>query len=294
MKSSNDDRSRLLGARRSVLLAIGAVGLWAALELGLFSDSPLPDAGGFELMLDFFAGAFSPAVAYEAEFVPEGTQPLVLKVLVAAGKTVMFAAAAIGLSMPVGLALGFLASTAWWAGNRAGGTSARQRHLRRVVAPAIYLSTRVLIALMRSIHELLWAVIFLSAMGLTNLAAVVAVAIPYAGTLAKVFSEMIDETQRNSAVALRAAGASPLQVFLFGLLPRAIPDVSAYSLYRFECALRSSAVLGFFGIPTLGYYVHLSFANAHYREVWSYLYALLLLVVVMDWWSGAIRRRMVA
>mgnify|MGYP006146677071 CR=1 FL=1 len=54
--------------------------------------------------------------------------------------------------------------------------------------------------------------------------------------------------------------------------------MTGYAFYRFECALRSAAVLGFFGIPTLGYYVHQSFANAHYHEVWSYLYALFVLV----------------
>ena len=131
-------------------------------------------------------------------------------------------------------------------------------------------------------------------MGLTPLAAVVAIAIPYAGVFAKVFSEMLDEAPRDTAAALRDAGASPLRAFLFGLVPRALPDMTGYAFYRFECALRSAAVLGFFGIPTLGLYVQLSFANAHYREVWSYLYAMFALVVTVDGWSGAVCRRMVA
>ena len=93
------------------------------------------------------------------------------------------------------------------------------------------------------------------------------------------------------AAALRATGASPAQVFAFGLLPRALPDMAAYAFYRFECALRSSAILGFFGLPTLGYYISASFDNLYYREVWTYLYALIALVVLVETWSGRLRRR---
>ena len=155
-------------------------------------------------------------------------------------------------------------------------------------------STRVVIVGMRSVHELLWAVLFLAAFGLNSASAVIAIAIPYAGTLAKVFSEMIDEASRDAGHALRAAGASPLQVFCFGLLPRAVPDMSAYAFYRFECAVRSSAILGFFGFPTLGYFISAAFENLHYGEVWTYLYVLSALVIGIEIWSGAMRRRFVA
>ena len=155
-------------------------------------------------------------------------------------------------------------------------------------------ATRVLIVGMRSVHELLWAVIFLAAFGLNTASAVAAIAIPYAGTLAKVFSEMIDEAPRDSAFALRAAGAGTAQVFCFGLLPRALPDMCAYAFYRFECAIRSSAVLGFFGFPTLGYSISTAFENLHYAEVWTYLDALALLIIGVEVWSSALRRRFVA
>ena len=147
---------------------------------------------------------------------------------------------------------------------------------------------------MRSVHELLWAVLFLAAFGLNTFGAVIAIAIPYAGTLAKIFSEMIDEAPRDSGLALRRLGASRLVEFWFGLVPRALPDMSAYAFYRFECAIRSSAVLGFFGFPTLGYGIAQSFENLHYGEVWTYLYALMALVVAVELWSGALRERFVA
>ena len=122
--------------------------------------------------------------------------------------------------------------------------------------------------------------------------AVIAIAIPFGGTFAKVFSELLDEAPRESALALRGGGASRLQVILFGVLPRAQSDMTAYTFYRFECALRSSAILGFFGYPTLGQAISLSYENTHYREVWTYLYALFLLIVLFEAWSGAMRRRL--
>lgn len=274
--------------RAPVLLGIGAAGVWAAWELGLDPRDLVPSEGGLRIAREFFSRSLTPALTYEADFVPEGAGPLWLKALQACRTTVIFAAAAMSLSIVFGLLLGFLASTAWWVDDPAGRGSSI---LRRTLMPAVYGVTRTLITFLRSVHELLWAVLFLAALGRSNLTAVIAIALPYTGTLAKVFSELIDEAPREPAAALQSAGARPIQVFLFALLPSALPDMSAYAFYRFECALRSSAILGFFGYPTLGYYIAASFENLHYGEVWTYLYTLLILVVLIDLWSGALRRR---
>jgi phosphonate transport system permease protein len=280
--------------RGAVLLGIAAAGLWAAGQLGVGLGDLVPGQGGLELAREFFARAVTPALTYESGSVVAGAPPLPLKALAAAHRTIVFAAAAMSLALVIGLPLAVAASSSFWEGDAVAGRASRRRVLLRGAGRALHAGTRVLIALMRSIHELLWAVLFLAAFGLTDLSAVVAIAIPYGGTLAKVFSEMIDEAPREAADALRGAGASPLQVFLFGLLPRALGDMAAYSFYRFECALRSSAILGFFGFPTLGYAIAVSFENLYFGEVWTYLYTLVALVVVADWWSGALRRRLVS
>ncbi len=279
------------GARLIVLACLALAGLAALAALGLGPRGLLPGEGGLRLASEFLGRAFRPALAYESP-VPPGTQPLLLKALGAAWLTVRFAAAALGLSLLGGFLLGFGVSRAWWDTVRAGEATYLGRLLRPLL-PLTRLFLRGLTTLMRSVHELLWAVFFLAAFGVNDLAAVVAIAIPYAGTLAKVFGEMIDEADREAAGALRQAGARPWQVFLFGLLPRALPDLGAYAFYRFECALRSSAILGFFGFPTLGYYLAASFENLHYGEVWTYLYTLFVLVALADLWSGALRRRLV-
>jgi len=275
--------------RRWVLIGILTGGVWAAFELDLTLAQLVPNQGGLEIAGEFLSSAWSPAVRYQSP-VPRGTAPLLIKALEAAWQTVLFAAASMGLATIAGILLGFGASSALWMGSRAGGPQPVSRSMRRLLAPAIYGGTRLLITLMRSVHELLWAVLFLAAFGLSRVSAVVALALPCAGILAKIFSELVDEAPRDSADAIRAAGGSRLHAYFFGLVPRALPDILAYTLYRFECALRSSAILGFFGYPTLGFFIAASFENLHYGEVWTYLYTLFFLVAAVDWWSGRLRR----
>lgn len=257
-----------------VLIVLLVVGMIAYLALGLELGGLVPARGSGDLLFDFLKAAFRPALDYEAADVPGDWSPFLAQVLAGLWRTVVFAAAALGLSLLVGFPLGLLASS--------------------LVPVPVRVPARVLIALMRSVHELLWAVVLLAAVGLNTAGAVLAITIPYAGTLAKIFSEMLDEAPSQAFRALQLAGATRMQAFFAGLLPRATPDMAAYAFYRFECALRSSAVLGFFGYPTVGYYLKLSFENLHFREVWTWLYVLILIVVLLEAWSSALRRRFVA
>jgi len=291
------ERSGPVSAKAIVLLLLVAAGVWSFVALELDPRRLWPGREGWRLAADFFGHAFRPALTHEGVDIPAGATPLLLGALQAAVRTVAFAAAAMLPSLVVGLLLGFGGSTAWWAADRDRGQAGRVTagvRLRATFGPGVSTACRLAAALLRSVHELLWAVLFLAAFGITPLAAVIAIALPYGGTLAKVFAELIDEAPRPAAGALREAGAGPVAVFLFGLLPRAMPDMTAYAIYRFECALRAAAVLGFFGFPTLGYHIAASFENLYYGEVWTYLYVLVALVVVVDWWSVQVRRRLVA
>lgn len=278
-----------LGAHGQILWSIALVTLASAWYLELDFGELLPGPRGWALAGKFFSHALAPALEYEAA-VPSGTTPLLLKALEAAGVTVVFAAAAMSLAVVGGLLLGFLASTAWWADatlqEKVGGGNFGLRS----IGPSVFFTVRLCIGVMRSIHELLWAVLFLAAFGLGQMTAVLAIAIPFTGTLAKIYSEMIDEAPRRAGLAAQNLGATPTQIYFFCLLPQALPDMAAYSFYRFECALRSSAIMGFFGFPTLGYYISASFENLHYAEVWTYIYILIFLVVVGDFGSGVLRR----
>lgn len=279
--------------RATLFISIALAVVWAVGELDLGIRELVPARGGLAVLQEFFGRALRPALSYESEIVPDGASPLLVKALAAAHETLVLATAAMSLAVVLGLPLGVVTSTTWW---RRDSTRRWQRRSRlfTAIASSVYGVSRITVALLRSVHELLWAVLFLCALGITPLSAVLAIAIPFAGVLAKVFSEILDEASQESALALEASGASRLQAFVFALLPRALPDMGAYTFYRFECAVRSSAVLGFFGFPTLGYFIAASFENLHYGEVWTYLYTLFALVILTDSWSGALRQRWVA
>ena len=281
-----------LTARRSLFLGLLLVGISAYLILGLKLNELNPGPGGLKLGKRFFSAAFSPALTYEDSTALSGANPLWKNAIAACWETIRISAAAVSLSLVFGLVFGFFGATAWWRNRPTGIRNPLYRFFLRYCAPLVYGITRVLITFTRSVHELLWGTLFLAALGMGPLAAVFALTIPFSGTFAKIFSEMIDEADPSAARALELAGAGPLQVVCFALLPAALPDMIAYTLYRFECGLRSAAVMGFMGVLTLGYYIKASFVNLHYHEVWTYLYALIFLIVFFEKWSDAIRRRL--
>jgi len=271
------------GVHARLITTFGLLSLACAWQLDLRPSDLIPHPGGLEIAREFFAAALTPAWSFESG-VPSGARSLMHSVAASLLRTLIFALAAMSLALPAGLGLGLLASEAFWE------TGPRRP---AALARGVRWSVRALIAGARAVHELIWAIVFLAAVGLNSASAVIALALPFAGVLAKVFSEMIDEAPRNAALALQSLGASRAQVVCVGLLPRAASDMGAYAFYRFECAVRSSAVLGFFGFQTLGYDLRLAFENLHYREVWTYLYALMALILGLEAWGAALRRRFV-
>ena len=273
-----------LGRRATALLGLGALCVLALTQL----DTPLaglvPNESGWRVAREFASNALRPALDYEAP-VP-GYRPFLASLALGLWNTVLLAAGGMALAVVLGTALGLVGARVWW--ERDGEDALGP--VRRVG----YSTVRLVIALMRSVHELLWAVVLLAAFGLTPFAAAVALSIPYGGTLAKVFSEMLDEEPRAPGLALRQLGASRRVEVVLGLVPGALPNALAYAFYRFECALRAAAVMGFFGLPTIGQDLKLAWLDLHYREVWTYLYAMVALVVVFELWSSRLRRRFVA
>lgn len=144
-------------------------------------------------------------------------------------------------------------------------------------------TVRTVCAFVRAVHELFWALIFLQFFGLHPLTGVLAIAIPYAGVFAKVYSEILEETDRRPLTAL-PPGTNRLSGFLFARVPMAWPNLVSYTSYRLECGLRSSAVLGFVGLPTLGFHLESAFAQGHYSEVGALLLLFYLLIATLRLW----------
>ena len=138
-------------------------------------------------------------------------------------------------------------------------------------------------AFIRSIHEIFWALIFLQGFGLTPVTGVLAIAIPYAGIFAKVYSEILEEADVS---ALRAVphGTGHLATFFYVRVPDVYTHLKTYTLYRLECGLRSSAVLGFVGLPTLGFHLESAFKQGHYSEVSALLILFYLLIATIRIW----------
>ena len=138
-------------------------------------------------------------------------------------------------------------------------------------------------AVVRAIHELFWALIFLQVLGLSPLTGVLAIAIPYAGICAKVYAETLEEDP-PAALKVLPAGVSTVSAFFYVRLPDAWVHIKNYTFYRFECGLRSSAVLGFVGLPTLGYYLETAFGEGNYSEAAALLMIFYLLIATLRFW----------
>ncbi|MBE3636825.1 ABC transporter permease [Mangrovicoccus sp. HB182678] len=159
-------------------------------------------------------------------------------------------------------------------GGMAGLVLAPFYHLRAVRIPAIAL---------RSVHELFWALFLIAAIGLGPMAGVLAIALPYAGIFAKVFAEQIEEADPRPAAWL-GPRADALTRFLWTRAPLALRPMWSYWLYRFECGMRASAVLGFVGLPTLGFQLDAFFKVGNYGAVSAVMMVYVILIATIRLW----------
>lgn len=146
------------------------------------------------------------------------------------------------------------------------------------------LLVRTFCSFIRSVHELFWAFLLIPLTGLNPVCGMLAIAIPYGGTFAKVYAEIAQEAQSRPREDLPPA-TPRLSVFAYTLLPLIYRDLKGYTAYRFECALRSSAVLGFIGLPTLGYHLETAFREGLYSEAAGLLYCFYLLILSLKFWA---------
>jgi phosphonate transport system permease protein len=270
----SDDVGRTIGRPPALLLRWAGIAatvcIVAAALAAVMSNERIVNWGGLSLTWRFFRSALHPAL----------DAGLLQLTVVSTLATVAFALCGCVLSVAIGAIGGVLASEAWWhvVFARSGRAGSAWRWPSRVF--------RAVFAVPRGIHEIVWGLLLINMLGLDPLVAVFAIGIPFGAVTAKVFAEMLDETPRSPALRLRASGASAAAAFGYGVLPRAIPLLVSYTLYRFECAIRAAAILGLIGAGGLGYQVMLSLQSLRYEEVWTFLYALMILIGVTEWGSS--------
>ncbi len=142
---------------------------------------------------------------------------------------------------------------------------------------------RVLCATTRAVHEIFWGLIFMQFLGLSAITGVLAIAVPFSGIFARVFSDIFAE---QSALPRRTLGRQhrSLSAWCYTTLAQSWPQLCHYVRYRFECALRSSTILGFIGLPTLGFHLDSTFRQGEYAEAACILWVFYLLIASLRWW----------
>lgn len=255
------------GGRGVLTLLLLLTLAWALLQVD-WRDGLLR-TGGLAVLTDLAGGVARPDLSPET----------LRRALDASWVTVVYAVAGMTLALGLGIPLGILASGVL-------ATSTRSRWLGMTAG-------RGLLAAMRAVHELVWAWLFVVALGLSPFAAVFAIGIPYAGILGRIYADLLNDVPPGPLRALRTTGAGEPQTLLYGRMPAALPDFVAYGFYRFECALRASAIMGFVGLGGLGFEIQTALADLDYQQVGTYLAALILLIGAVEAWSSIVRRELV-
>ena len=149
---------------------------------------------------------------------------------------------------------------------------------------------RWILVLLRSVPELVWALLFVRVVGLGPTAGVLAIALTYSGMLGKVYAEILESSSAHATEALLANGSSRMAALFYGALPESGSELVSYTVYRWECAIRGSAVMGFVGAGGLGQRMDESTRMMAGGEVSTMLIVFVLLVACADLVSRMLRK----
>ncbi|MBT9529303.1 MAG: ABC transporter permease [Pseudomonas sp.] len=261
---------------RLLLTVLALALLWPGLQLSELNLAVLVAPDNLRNMGQFVGGFWPPA--HDRDFLELLAQATL--------QTLAIATAGMALAWLLAMPLALLAS-------RALSISALARGGQPVWwAQALRWPVRGLLIVLRSVPEIVWALLFVRAVGLGPTAGVLAIAITYAGMLGKVYAEIFESVDLRPTRALLLAGSPRLAAFAYGLLPNAAGEMLSYSVYRWECAIRASVVMGFVGAGGLGQQIDLSLRMFAGAEVASMLLTFLLLVLLADSLSRWLRGRL--
>jgi phosphonate transport system permease protein len=261
--------------RRFSVAVIGLAILWPMMQLAQFDVFALFEDGNLKVFTNFLIQFFPPNLQL----------PFLGLVLKATLETLAMATAGITLAMLMAIPLGLIITYSLSISRIGPASGHRIAKLGRYLA-------RMLMLLLRGIPEIVWALLLVRVFGLGPIAGVLAIAITYGGMLAKVYSEILETENTLPARALLMLGSSRINAFLYGLLPGASQELASYTIYRWECAVRASVVMGFVGAGGLGQLMDQSMKMLNGGEVSTILIMFLLLVLLADYISLIIRRQL--
>jgi phosphonate transport system permease protein len=264
------------------LLALAfALALAGSLRVAQVDPRVLLDPAALANAARFVRGAWPPKVT------PDFLGAMVTPALQTIQISVMGTLIAIAIGFPLGV---IATSSVMWRGVL---HEQRVQARRWLVGLPLYGVARAALSVLRSIPEYVWAFMFVRAVGLGPFPGVLAIGVAYGGMLGKVYSEILESVDPRPLEALHATGASRAGIVFYGLVPQALPAFVSYTLYRWECAIRASAILGFVGAGGLGQQIELSMRMFQFDEVLTLLAGLFVMVLAVDLISGRIRARLV-
>ena len=260
-------------ARQRVFWALaGLAALWPLLVLTEFKPW---------LLLE--PGALKPALRFVADFIPPKMEGGFLWLVAReAWRTVAIATAGLTLALLLAIPLALLSVRVLSISSLTGRMAPLPAAVRQLL--------RWLMIVLRSVPELIWALVFVRVVGLGPTAGVLAIALTFAGMLGKVYAEILESGDAHPAASLLRNGSGRLQTFLYALLPQSALELTSYTLYRWECAIRSSAVLGFVGAGGLGQMMDASMKMFNGAEVATMLLVFMALVWLADRISAGLRK----
>jgi phosphonate transport system permease protein len=254
---------------------IGLAVLWPALVFSEFKPWILFDAQSLAAAGTYLTGFLRPAHSLEfLQLVLRGTW-----------ETVAIATAGLTLAL-LGAIPATLIVTERLSISRLG--TGRMRLASGLVRQCV----RWILVLLRSVPELVWALLFVRVVGLGPTAGVLAIALTYCGMLGKVYAEILESSDAHATDILLTNGSGRLPALLYGALPESAAELVSYTVYRWECAIRGSAVMGFVGAGGLGQRMDESTRNMNGGETATMLMVFVLLVALADAVSKMLRRRL--
>ena len=164
---------------------------------------------------------------------------------------------------------------------------------RNVAAPPMFHVARAALNFLRSVDTLVYALVFVAAVGLGPFPGVLAVIAYTTTSLAKLYSEAIEGIERGPVDAITATGATRLQILRFGVLPQVLPLFLSYVLYRLETNIRAATVLGFVGAGGIGFYLQTYLRLIDYPAASTVLLVTVAMVIAVDFVSSRLRQRLV-
>jgi phosphonate transport system permease protein len=156
-----------------------------------------------------------------------------------------------------------------------------------------YYVGRVLMTLSRSVHEVVWGLVFVAAVGLGALAGVLAMAVRSIGFISKTVAEAIEDVNKGPVEAMRAVGANRFQVLMFGIVPQVLPVIIGNVIFEWDVNIRRSTIMGLVGAGGLGLALHRQMASYNYGGIATVIFVILLLIVFGEVFSAWARRKVI-